>query len=257
MSIYTTEITSDKIVSDNPLHHRLLSAYVFAEKYINGDVLELGCGEGRGIDIILKKSKSFTAIDKISEVTERLSIKHPKEKFISSSFPPLINIEDNSFDTIVTFQVIEHINNDNLFVEEIYRILRPGGKALISTPNIEMTLTRNPWHIREYTSRQLQDLTSKFFNKITMKGIAGNDKIKKYYEENKKSVSKFKRLDILNLEKHLPNFLYKIPYEFLNRINRNKLEADDRSLVSSISTNDYLLEDDNPRNLDLFLILEK
>ena len=257
MSIYTTEITSDKIVSDNPLHHRLLSAYVFAEKYINGDVLELGCGEGRGIDIILKKSKSFTAIDKISEVTERLSIKYPKEKFISSSFPPLINIEDNSFDTIVTFQVIEHINNDNLFVEEIYRILRPGGKALISTPNIEMTLTRNPWHIREYTSRQLQDLTSKFFKKITMKGIAGNDKIKKYYEENKKSVSKFKRLDILNLEKHLPNFLYKIPYEFLNRINRNKLEADDKSLVSSISTNDYLLEDDNPRNLDLFLILEK
>ena len=257
MSIYTTEITSDKLLSDNPLHHRLLSAYVFAEKYINGDVLELGCGEGRGIDIILKKSKSFTAIDKISEVTERLSIKYPEEKFISSSFPPLINIEDNSFDTIVTFQVIEHINNDNLFVEEIYRILRPGGKALISTPNIEMTLTRNPWHIREYTSRQLQDLTSKFFNKITMKGIAGNDKIKKYYEENKKSVSKFKRLDILNLEKHLPNFLYKIPCEFLNRINRNKLEADDKSLVSSISTNDYLLEDDNPRNLDLFIILEK
>ena len=56
MSIYTTEITSDKILSDNPLHHRLLSAYVFAKKYISGDVLELGCGEGRGIDIILKRS---------------------------------------------------------------------------------------------------------------------------------------------------------------------------------------------------------
>ena len=257
MSIYTTEITSDKIASDNPLHHRLLSAYVFAEKYINGDVLELGCGEGRGIDIILKKSKSFTAIDKISEVTERLSRKYKNEKFISSSFPPLINIDDNSFDTIVTFQVIEHINNDNLFVEEIYRILRPGGKALITTPNIEMTLTRNPWHIREYTSRQLQDLAAKFFTKITMKGIAGNDKIKKYYEENKKSVSKFKRLDILNLEKNLPNFLYKIPYEILNRMNRNKLQANDKSLVSSISTNDYSLQDDNPKNLDLFLILEK
>ena len=257
MSIYTTEITSDKIASDNPLHHRLLSAYVFAEKYINGDVLELGCGEGRGIDIILKKSKSFTAIDKISEVTERLSRKYKNERFISSSFPPLINIEDNSFDTIVTFQVIEHINNDNLFVEEIYRILRPGGKALITTPNIEMTLTRNPWHIREYTSRQLKDLAAKCFTEITMKGITGNDKIKKYYEENKKSVSKFKRLDILNLEKKLPNFLYKIPYEILNRMNRNKLQANDKSLVSSISTNDYSLQDDNPKNLDLFLILEK
>ena len=257
MSIYTTEITSDKLLSDNPLHHRLLSAYVFAEKYISGDVLELGCGEGRGIDIILKKSKSFTAIDKISEVTERLSRKYPNEKFISSSFPPLKNIENESFDTLISFQVIEHIKNDKLFIKEIHRILKPGGKALISTPNISMTLTRNPWHVREYTSQQLFDLASSNFKKIIMKGIYGNDKIKKYYDDNKKSVMKFKRLDVFNLEKYLPNFLYKIPYEFLNRMNRNKLQANDNSLVSSITTNDYTLENDNPKNLDLFLILEK
>ena len=55
MSLFTTEITSDKIPSDNPLHNRLLSAYILSEKFITGDVLELGCGEGRGIDIILKK----------------------------------------------------------------------------------------------------------------------------------------------------------------------------------------------------------
>ncbi len=257
MSIYTTEITSDKILSDNPLHHRLLSAYVFAEKYMSGDVLELGCGEGRGIDIILERSKSFTAIDKISEVTERLSRKYPNEKFISSSFPPLKNIENESFDTLISFQVIEHIKNDKLFIKEIHRILKPGGKALISTPNISMTLTRNPWHVREYTSQQLIDLASRNFKKIIMKGINGNDKIKKYYDDNKKSVMKFKRLDIFNLEKYLPNFLYKIPYEFLNRMNRNKLQANDNSLVSSITTNDYSLENDNPKNLDLFLILEK
>lgn len=257
MSIYTTEITSDKILSDNPLHHRLLSAYVFAEKYISGDVLELGCGEGRGIDIVLKRSKSFTAIDKISEVTERLSRKYPNEKFISSSFPPLKNIENESFDTLISFQVIEHIKNDKLFIKEIHRILKPGGKALISTPNISMTLTRNPWHVREYTSQQLIDLASRNFKKIIMKGINGNDKIKKYYDDNKKSVMKFKRLDVFNLEKYLPNFLYKIPYEFLNRMNRNKLQANDNSLVSSITTNDYSLENDNPKNLDLFLILEK
>lgn len=257
MSIYTTEITSDKLLSDNPLHHRLLSAYVFAEKYISGDVLELGCGEGRGIDIILKRSKSFTAIDKISEVTERLSRKYPNEKFISSSFPPLKNIENESFDTLISFQVIEHIKNDKLFIKEIHRILKPGGKALISTPNISMTLTRNPWHVREYTSQQLFDLASRNFKKIIMKGIYGNDKIKKYYDYNKKSVMKFKRFDVFNLEKYLPNFLYKIPYEFLNRMNRNKLQANDNSLVSSITTNDYSLENDNPKNLDLFLILEK
>ena len=141
-----------------------------------------------------------------------------------------------------------------LFRSEIHRILKPGGKALISTPNISMTLTRNPWHVREYTSQQLFDLASKNFKKIIMKGIYGNDKIKKYYDDNKKSVMKFKRLDVFNLEKYLPNFLYKIPYEFLNRMNRNKLQANDNSLVSSITTNDYSLENDNPKNLDLFLI---
>ena len=61
MSLFTTEIASDKIPSDNPLHNRLLSAYILSKKFISGDVLELGCGEGRGIDIILKKSKSYTA----------------------------------------------------------------------------------------------------------------------------------------------------------------------------------------------------
>jgi len=257
MSLFTTEITSDKLSSDNPLHHRLLSAYKYAEKYISGDVLELGCGEGRGIDIIMKKSKSYTAIDKISVMTEKLSQKYPNGKFISSSFPPIGNIKDNSFNTILSFQVIEHIKNDKLFVKEIYRTLKPGGVALLSTPNINMTLTRNPWHVREYTSNELKKLASINFKKIMMKGISGNEKVMEYYYDNKKSVSKFKRIDILNLEKYLPNFLYKVPYEILNRMNRKKLESNNSSLVCSISTDDYILCKDSPENLDLFLILEK
>lgn len=257
MSIFTTEITSDKIPSDNPLHHRLLSAYVFAEKYIIGDVLELGCGEGRGIDNILKKSKTYTAVDKINEAIVSLSEKYTNEKFFRTSFPPLTSINDNSFDTIVSFQVIEHIKDDDLFISEIYRILRPGGVALLTTPNIKMTLTRNPWHIREYTSSELVDLASKHFDKIEIKGISGNKKVQQYYMDNLKSVQKFKNLDIFNLEKNLPNFLYKIPYEILNRFNRNSLKKNDSNLVSSIASSDYKLCDDNPENLDLFLILNK
>jgi len=257
MSIFTTEITSDKIPSDNPLHHRLLSAYVFAEDYIKGDVMELGCGEGRGINNILKNSRSYTAVDKIDEAIKILSGKYPKEKFVSTSFPPLDTFKTNSFDCVVSFQVIEHIEDDDLFIGEIYRILRPGGIALITTPNIKMTLTRNPWHIREYTSEELVALASKYFSKIEIKGVSGNKKVKQYYMGNVKSVQKFKRLDFFNLEKYLPNFLYKIPYEILNRFNRDSLKKSDSGLVSSIVSSDYKLLDDNPDNLDLFLILKK
>lgn len=257
MSLFTTEITSDKIASDNPLHHRLLSAYVFSQKYIKGDVLELGCGEGRGIDIILRKSKSFTAIDKIKDVIEKLSSKYKDNVFISSNFPPLSDIEDNSFDTIISFQVIEHIQDDTQYISEIERILRPGGVALITTPNIKMTLTRNPWHVREYTSEELNNLCRKYFSQVDVLGISGNTKVIEYYNQNLESVKKFKRLDIFNLEKNLPNFIYKIPYEFLNRINRNNLQSNDNELVSAITYKDYELVKDDPNNLDLFVLLKK
>ena len=257
MSLFTTEITSDKIASDNPLHHRLLSAYVFSQKYIKGDVLELGCGEGRGIDIILRKSKSFTAIDKIKDVIEKLSLKYKDNVFISSNFPPLVDIEDNSFDTVISFQVIEHIQDDTQYISEIERILRPGGVALITTPNIKMTLTRNPWHVREYTSEELNNLCSKYFSQVDVLGISGNTKVIEYYNQNLESVKRFKRLDIFNLEKNMPNFIYKIPYEFLNRINRNNLQSNDNELVSAITYKDYELVKDDPNNLDLFVLLKK
>lgn len=257
MSLFTTEITSDKIPSDNPLHNRLLSAYILSEKFISGDILELGCGEGRGIDIILKKSRSYTAIDKIKSVIDELSLKYKNNNFSASNFPPLEEIQDNSFDTIISFQVIEHINDDELFISEIKRILRPGGIALITTPNIKMTLTRNPWHIREYTSKQLRDLCEKYFSSVEVYGISGNEKVIKYYNQNLDSVQRFKKLDVFNLEKRLPNFIYKIPYEILNRMNRNNLKKNDDKLVSSITYKDYELVKDSPTNLDLFLVLRK
>ena len=49
MSVYTTEIASDSIASDNPIHQRLLQAYHLSEVYTQGDVLEVGVGEGRGV----------------------------------------------------------------------------------------------------------------------------------------------------------------------------------------------------------------
>ena len=64
-------------------------------------------------------------------------------------------------------------------------------------------------------------------------------------------------MDILNLEKHLPSIIYKIPYELLNRLNRNKLESKNDTLVSSITEKDYYLSNDMKDNLDLFCILKK
>lgn len=256
MSVYTTEIASDKIPSDNPIHQRLLKAYSVAAPLVKGDLLELGCGEGRGVDLLWENASSFLGLDKIEEVIAKLREKYPKAQFESSTFPP-INLPDNSFDTVVSFQVIEHIKKDELFLSEIQRILRPGGIALLSTPNIKMTLSRNPWHIREYTAEELTAKASKYFSKVEMKGIAGNEKVMEYHERNRKSVQKIMKYDVLGLQHKLPAALLRKPYEILNRRNRDKLQSQADDLVLSITQEDYFLNNQDEQNLDLFCILTK
>ncbi len=255
--VFTTEITSESIPSDNPIHQRLLKAYVLAQDYAQGDVLEVGCGEGRGIDLIIGKCKTYTAIDKIEPVIDGLRKKYPSEKFLSGNIPPLTQFSDNSFDRIFSFQVIEHIEDDHLFLSEINRVLKPGGVALMTTPNRPLSLSRNPWHIREYTAKELTDLAKKYFTQVEMKGVAGNEKIQKYYERNKRSVDRIMRFDILDLQHKLPASILRVPYELLNRFNRNKLKDTADELVMSIRHEDYLLTNDVDKALDLFLIASK
>jgi 2-polyprenyl-3-methyl-5-hydroxy-6-metoxy-1,4-benzoquinol methylase len=256
-NIYTTEITSETIVSDNPIHQRLFKAYVVAKDYVHGNILEVGCGEGRGVSVLIEKGSSFTAVDKIKPVIDDLQKKFPTGKFMAMNIPPLQGLADNTYDFVVSFQVIEHIQDDGLYLKEIHRVLKPGGRALITTPNRSMSLTRNPWHIREYLPKELSALASKTFRKVEVKGITGNEKVMKYYEENKKSVERITRWDFLKLQYRLPAAVLRVPYELLNRWNRNKLQDSNNSLVSQIHHNDYIAVDDATHALDLFLIAEK
>lgn len=256
-SVYTTEIASESIPSDNPIHQRLLKAYVLAADLVNGNLLEVGCGEGRGIDLLLPQVSQYTAIDKIEPVIGELKSKYPGAKFYSGNIPPLSVFADNSFDSIVSFQVIEHIEDDKLFLKEIHRVLKPGGIALLTTPNRPMSLSRNPWHIREYTAQELTNLAKQYFKEVTMKGITGNEKVMEYYERNKKSVARLMRWDILDLQNKLPAVLLRMPYEFMNRLNRNRLKDSSDELVLSIRHEDYLLTEAASEALDLFLIARK
>jgi SAM-dependent methyltransferase len=257
MATYTTEIASDKLVSDNPIHQRLLKAYIAAQPWISGKLLEVGCGEGRGVETLLPLAESYLGLDKIQEVIDSLKVKFPGIEFRQAVIPPFEGIDDNSFETIVSFQVIEHIPNDKLFLQEIYRMLKPGGKAIISTPNINHTLSRNPWHEREYTPQQLIALCSGIFDTVEAKGIGGNEKVWAYHDANRKSVQKIMRFDILDLQHKLPAWILRMPYEILNRMNRNKLHKEQGASVVQITHEDYPLVEDPAKGLDLFYILRK
>ncbi|MDV3309468.1 MAG: methyltransferase domain-containing protein [Cyclobacteriaceae bacterium] len=255
--VFTTEITSETIESDNPIHQRLYKAYVVATEYVRGNLLEVGCGEGRGINLLKPLVQHYTAIDKIEDVITSLKVQHPECTFIASDIPPFPITENEAFDCVISFQVIEHIRDDLHFLREIHRMLKPSGIGLLTTPNRRMSLTRNPWHIREYLPDELERLAAQVFGEVTVKGITGNEKVMRYYEENKATVQRITRWDILNLQYRLPAALLKIPYEILNRINRNRLQKRNNTLVSDISHEDYHVTDDAENALDLLLIVRK
>lgn len=258
--LQTAERVSDTDKSDNYVYQRSLLAYYEAAKLVSGDVLELGTGSGYGMDIIAPVVDRFVTVDKYRTAAlddKDLMAKGSNVEFIQMTIPPLSGLTDNSFDFVITFQVIEHIVPDGEFVQEIHRILKPGGKLIVTTPNIKTSLTRNPWHIREYTVQGLYELLLQSFRSVEQLGTYGNEKVTTYIEKNKASIKRITRFDIFNLQYRLPRQILQIPYDILNRVNRKRLLEDDDSLVASIKRSDFYVEPARQDCLDLFYIAEK
>ncbi|MDE6046906.1 MAG: class I SAM-dependent methyltransferase [Alistipes sp.] len=240
--------------SDNFVYQRSLLAYHEAARRIGGDVLEIGTGSGYGLKVVAPRAARFVTLDKhrpAAELTQQ-----PGVEFRQAVVPPL-PFGDETFDWAISFQVIEHIEKDREFVREIHRVLRPGGCFLVTTPNAPMSLTRNPWHVREYTAGELQRLLEEVFAEVETLGVSGNEKVMAYYERNRRSVARIARYDLLDLQHRLPRRLLQLPYDLLNRLNRRRLLRDDRALTTSIRMDDYRIGPVCAECFDLFYIARK
>ena len=248
--VQTAERVSEWDMSDNYLFQRSLLAYRRAAELISGDVLEIGTGSGYGIPFLASRAKSLLTVDKYMPPIDLTPYDHVEFRRMAAS--SLAELAGESFDCVVTFQVIEHIRNDMAFVCEIERLLKPGGLLLLSTPNRLMSLTRNPWHVREYTERELRSLLGTFFLSIEAEGIFGNAKVMEYYEKNKHAVERITRFDPLGLQYRLPRWMLQIPYDILNRRNRRKLLIENHNLTSGMMMEDYAFGPASDTCFDLF-----
>jgi SAM-dependent methyltransferase len=244
-------------MADNYVFQRHLIAYQVAATLISGKVIELGSGSGYGAGILMHPNIiSYLAIDKFP-TNFPPHIDTTRLTFRQMDLPFLKGIDDNQFDFAVSFQVIEHIQDDVNFLKEIYRVLKPEGQLILTTPNLNMSLTRNPWHIREYTPSEMVNILTSIFDKVDVKGLYGNDKVMKYYNANKESVQRITRWDILNLQYRLPRQLLQIPYDILNRLNRKRLHHAQNDLTKDIQATDFYIDTLQDNCLDYFAVVTK
>ncbi|MGB7208330.1 MAG: class I SAM-dependent methyltransferase [Pyrinomonadaceae bacterium] len=83
-------------------------------------------------------------------------------------------IPGESFDLAVSVEVLEHVQDDEKFVSEVCRVLKPGGRFIMTTPNGDFVENRNPDHKRHYKKQQLSGLLEKYFTNVEVEyAIAG------------------------------------------------------------------------------------
>jgi SAM-dependent methyltransferase len=133
-----------------------------ADRCAGRDVLEAGCGEGYGADLITGVARHVIGLDYDESAVAHVKARYPRVEMRYGNLAEL-PLADCEVDVVVNFQVIEHLWDQGQFVAECYRVLRPHGVLLVSTPNrITFSPGRdtpiNPFHTRELTAAELTEL---------------------------------------------------------------------------------------------------
>jgi SAM-dependent methyltransferase len=133
-----------------------------AQRCADLDVLEAGCGEGYGADLIAGVARRVTALDYDETTVAHVRARYPRVEIMHANLTEL-PLADASVDVVVNFQVIEHLWDQARFVSECARVLRPSGLLMVSTPNrITFSPGRdtplNPFHTRELDADELTQL---------------------------------------------------------------------------------------------------
>jgi SAM-dependent methyltransferase len=139
------------------------------------DVLEAGCGEGYGADLIADVARSVIGLDYDELTVAHVRARYPRVDIRHGNLAAL-PLPDASVDVVVNFQVIEHLWDQPQFIAECARVLRQGGRLLMSTPNrITFSPGRdtpvNPFHTRELNAEELTELV--FDGGFTMASMSG------------------------------------------------------------------------------------
>lgn len=249
-----------KTEEDNVIYQRCQYAYEFAIPYIeNKNVLDIGCGLGYGTASMAKYASHITGIDYDEKTIIQNNNTYNSIKnitFKSSKVPPL-PFSDNTFEVITAFQFIEHIAAQEMFLKECLRVLVPNGKLLVTTPNTKKSFARNPFHIKEYTFKEMEDHIKPITPNFELLGLQGNDKVNSYYKANQKVVNKILKWDIFNLHKIIPAKWVAIPYNIITTTMRKKLKKN-ISITTEVSTKDFFLQKVNLEDTwDIYLIAQK
>jgi SAM-dependent methyltransferase len=133
-------------------------------------ILDAACGTGYGSRILSRAgARLVVSVDLSEEASGAVFVRADATRLPAGS---------GSFDLYVSFETLEHVEDDRALLTEARRVLAPGGTFLCSTPNRDflspgLTLhdrPRNPYHVREYSIAEFEALLGSVFPKVSLFG---------------------------------------------------------------------------------------
>jgi 2-polyprenyl-3-methyl-5-hydroxy-6-metoxy-1,4-benzoquinol methylase len=199
--------TGERLHDDDPLfsvdlarHH---AAYAYArEQVAGGRLLDLGCGTGYGTATLHGAGATVIGIDRIAPDPHN----RDGALFAQADMRGL-PLRERSFDRIVSFQVIEHLEDPTPYLDAIARLLRPDGLAILTTPNVLLSDGVNPYHVHEYRGEELADCLRRHFHEVELLGVGMSDPVRAYMQARSHRIQRIMRLDPLRLRDRLPRGL--------------------------------------------------
>ena len=132
------------------------------------DILDVGCGTGNNSKILAAMGHRLTGID----ISQNAIARYVEAGFDGHvmDIEHRIDFDDISYDLVFCSEVIEHVSDPAHLAMEMYRVLRPGGRLVLSTPNSAFWLYRvlgllgrpvsdiqHPQHLQFFSQRSLAD----------------------------------------------------------------------------------------------------
>lgn len=151
--------------------------YAFASSFCAGQqVLDAACGEGYGSALLAGQAARVTGVDVSMD-----TIQHASERYgglenleFRQADCSALPFEDDSFDRVVSFETLEHLEPQDDMLREFRRVLKPGGFAMISSPDKAIYTDKhgsdNEFHVRELYRDELEALLSRHFPAFRLYG---------------------------------------------------------------------------------------
>ncbi len=145
--------------------------YAWAGQFARGRrALDAGCGAAYGSRMLADAGASeVVGIDKDERVIAAMAPTMPAGVRLDVGDVTALPYEAGEFDLVVCFEMIEHVAEPERVLDELRRVLRPGGLLVISTPNRDVFTPGNPHHLHELSPAELGEALGSRFGSVALR----------------------------------------------------------------------------------------